>query len=82
MRIACVLAEGFEDSEFKKPYDEFKKAGHEVTVIGAEKGKTLAGKAGKEKAKVDSSSGQRKSSISLCPSYQKPKAPRRLVIFV
>ncbi|HEX4460649.1 MAG TPA: type 1 glutamine amidotransferase domain-containing protein [Polyangia bacterium] len=53
MRIACVLAEGFEDSEFKKPYDEFRKAGHEVVVIGADKGKTLAGKAGKEKAKVD-----------------------------
>lgn len=53
MRIACVLAEGFEDSEFKKPYDEFRKAGHEVIVIGAEKGKTLAGKTGKEKAKVD-----------------------------
>jgi protease I len=53
MRIACVLAEGFEDSELKKPYDEFKKAGHGVTIIGAEKGKTLAGKAGKEKAKVD-----------------------------
>lgn len=53
MRIACVLAEGFEDSELKKPYDEFMKAGHEVTIIGAEKGKTLSGKAGKEKAKVD-----------------------------
>ena len=34
MRIACVLAEGFEDSEFKKPYDAFRDAGHEVIVIG------------------------------------------------
>jgi protease I len=53
MRIACVLAEGFEDSEFKKPYDAFRDAGHEVVIIGADKGKTLAGKAGKERAKVD-----------------------------
>lgn len=53
MRIACVLAEGFEDSEFRKPFDEFRKAGHEVVVVGADPGKTLVGKAGKEKAKVD-----------------------------
>jgi protease I len=53
MKIACVLAEGFEDSEFKKPYDAFRDAGHEVIVIGKKKGETLAGKAGKEKAKVD-----------------------------
>lgn len=53
MRIACVLAQGFEDSEFKKPYDAFKDAGHEVVVIGSKKGETLAGKGGKEKAKVD-----------------------------
>jgi protease I len=53
MRIACVLAEGFEDSELQKPYDEFRKAGHEVTVIGAERGKTLSGKLGHAKAKVD-----------------------------
>jgi deglycase len=53
MRIACVLAEGFEDSEFKKPYDAFRDAGHEVVVIGANKGDKLAGKNGKEKTKAD-----------------------------
>ena len=53
MRIACVLAEGFEDSEFKKPYDAFRDAGHEVVVIGAKKGEKLEGKNGKEKTKVD-----------------------------
>jgi protease I len=53
MRIACVLAEGFEDSEFKVPYDELKKAGHEVVVIGAEKGQKLEGKNGKVKTKAD-----------------------------
>lgn len=53
MRIACVLAEGFEDSEFKKPYDAFRDAGHEVVVIGKKKGEKLEGKNGKEKVKAD-----------------------------
>ena len=53
MRIACVLAEGFEDSEFKKPYDAFRDAGHDVTIIGKKKGEKITGKNGKEKAKAD-----------------------------
>ncbi|HZS37223.1 MAG TPA: type 1 glutamine amidotransferase domain-containing protein [Polyangia bacterium] len=53
MRIACVLAEGFEDSEFRKPYDAFKKAGHEVAIIGIERGKTLTGERGKEKVTTE-----------------------------
>jgi protease I len=53
MRIACVLAQGFEDSEFKKPYDAFRDAGHEVVVIGKKKGEKLEGKNGKEKIKAD-----------------------------
>lgn len=53
MRIACVLAEGFEDSEFKKPYDAFRDAGHEVVVIGKKKGDQIEGKNGKEKTKAD-----------------------------
>ena len=53
MRIACVLAEGFEDSEFKKPYDAFRDAGHEVVVVGKKKGEKLEGKNGKEKTKAD-----------------------------
>jgi protease I len=53
MRIACVLAEGFEDSEFAKPYEAFRDAGHEVVVIGKKKGEKLEGKKGKEKAKAD-----------------------------
>jgi deglycase len=53
MKIACVLGPKFEDSEFKKPYDAFKGAGHEVTVVGLEAGSTLDGDKGTEKAKVD-----------------------------
>jgi protease I len=47
------LADGFEDSEFKVPYEEFKKAGHEVIVIGAKKGEKIEGKNGKVKTKAD-----------------------------
>lgn len=45
MRIACVLDSGFEDSEFQKPYDGLRGAGHEVTVIGLTAGTELSGKA-------------------------------------
>jgi protease I len=48
MRIACVLDSDFEDSEFRRPYDAFRTAGHEVAVIGLESGKELKGKKGQE----------------------------------
>ena len=53
MKIACVLGPKFEDSEFKEPYDAFRQAGHEVTVVGLEAGGELYGDKGKVKAKVD-----------------------------
>lgn len=52
-RIAFILEETFEDSEFKVPYDGLRQAGHNVTVIGREAGKQLKGKAGKETATTD-----------------------------
>jgi protease I len=55
MRIACVLANGFEDSEFKDPYDAFRAAGHEVTIVGLEAGAQIEGSKGKVKATVDKS---------------------------
>jgi protease I len=53
MRVACVLANGFEDSEFKQPYDALKQAGHEVTIVGMEAGQRLNGDKGRETAVVD-----------------------------
>lgn len=55
MKIACVLGPMFEDSEFKDPYDAFRAAGHEVTIVGLEAGAELQGSKGKVKAKVDKS---------------------------
>ena len=53
MRIACVLAADFEDSEFRVPYDAFRVAGHDVTIVGLERGQTLAGKKGQETTETD-----------------------------
>ena len=55
MKIACVLGPAFEDSEFKEPYDAFRQAGHEVTVVGLEAGARLKGGKGKVEGTVDRS---------------------------
>ncbi|UQZ33021.1 protease [Paenibacillus sp. PK3_47] len=47
-KVAFLLANGFEDSEMKVPYDEVIKAGHEADIIGLKKGETLEGKQGNE----------------------------------
>ena len=52
-RIAFVVGEDFEDSEFRKPYDALKDAGHTVVVLGAKAGETMKGKAGKEQVKIE-----------------------------
>jgi len=44
--VAFVLADDYEDSEFRVPYDRIRDAGHRVTVIGTEAGKEVAGKKG------------------------------------
>lgn len=52
-RIAFVLADDFEDSEFKRPYDRLSEAGHDLTVVGMEKGAEVTGKKGKERFVID-----------------------------
>jgi len=53
MRIACVLDVDYEDSEFKQPYDAFKEAGHQVTIVGLQSGKELRGKKGNVTIKAE-----------------------------
>jgi protease I len=53
MRIACLLDVDYEDAEFKQPYDEFRKAGHQVTIVGLAAGKELRGKRGTITVKAD-----------------------------
>lgn len=55
MKIACVLGPGFEDSEFKDPYDAFRGPGHEVTIVGLEAGAVVEGSKGKVKATIEKS---------------------------
>jgi protease I len=54
-KIACLLGDGFEDSEFQIPYQRFMAAGVEVEVVGPEEGKELTGNRGKITARADRS---------------------------
>lgn len=61
-KIAMPLAEDFEDSEFKQPYDRLRTAGHEVTVLGSEGSSTVKGKRGEHTATIDCRADQVKAS--------------------
>src|SRR5947209_2740053 len=58
MKVACVLAPDFEDSEFSEPYNALLQAGHGVTIVGLERGATLEGKKGTAKAVVEKAFGE------------------------
>ncbi len=52
-KVACILSDGFEDSEFRVPYDRMRNEGFQVDVIAARAGQEIAGKQGKERIKAD-----------------------------
>ena len=52
-KIAFIVDEMFEDSEFKVPYERAKEAGHEPVIVGLEAGKRLEGKKGDVKITTD-----------------------------
>lgn len=52
-KVAFLLANGFEDSEMKVPYDEVIKAGHQADIIGLNKNETLQGKKGEASYTAD-----------------------------
>jgi len=52
-RIAFVLGEDFEDSEFRKPYDSLREAGHQVEVLGTKGTQKVKGKKGSEEVTLD-----------------------------
>jgi protease I len=52
-KVACLLGQGFEDSEFRVPYDRLRAAGCEVEIIGARAGQELRGYKGNETVKAD-----------------------------
>jgi protease I len=53
--IAVVLGEDFEDSEFRKPYDALRQAGHHIDIIGVKAGSTMKGKKGQEEVRIEKS---------------------------
>ena len=54
-KIAVLISDEFEDSEFTSPADEFRKAGHEVITIEKQAGKTVKGKKGEASVANDQS---------------------------
>jgi protease I len=52
-KIACLLADGFEDSEFRIPYDRLRDTGYEVEIIGMKAGAELTGYKQRETATTD-----------------------------
>ena len=54
-KVAFILDQMYEDSEFRLPYDRLKEAGHEPVVVGLEAGKQLEGKSGGDKVTVEQS---------------------------
>ena len=52
-RIAFIVDDLFEDSEFRVPYERMRSAGHEVVVVGLERGKEIEGKRKKERIRIE-----------------------------
>ena len=88
MKIACVLGQGFEDSEFRIPYDRLKQEGYQVDVVGVKAGEELKGYKGKEKVRVEKSIDEVKPDdydALLIPGGQSPdhlRVDKRMVEFV
>ncbi|WP_166353802.1 type 1 glutamine amidotransferase domain-containing protein [Phytoactinopolyspora limicola] len=45
-RVAFIVDDVFEDSEFQEPYDHVRDAGHEAVIVGLAAGKEITGKKG------------------------------------
>lgn len=54
-KIAVLITDEFEDSEFTSPAEVFKRAGHEVITIDEEKGRVITGKKNEARVTIDKS---------------------------
>lgn len=54
-KIAILVADMFEDSEFRVPYDRLRAAGHQVDVVGLKANQEVVGKKQKERIKIEKS---------------------------
>ena len=56
-KVAFILDNMYEDSEFRVPFDRVKEAGHEPVVVGLEAGKQLTGKSDGDTVTTDKAVG-------------------------
>jgi protease I len=88
LKVACLLGQGFEDSEFRIPYDHLWNDGFAVDIIGAETGATVKGYRGKESVRIERAIGDVEPSdyaALFLPGGQSPdhlRADARFVAFV
>jgi protease I len=52
-KVAVIITDMFEDAEYTKPAEAFKKAGHSLTHVGLKAGETVKGKKEETPVKVD-----------------------------
>jgi protease I len=52
-RVAFIVDQMFEDSEFRVPYDRVKQAGHDAVIVSVDRKQTITGKRGEEKLAPD-----------------------------
>ena len=87
-KVAILLGQGFEDSEFKIPFDRLKAEGFDVDIIGREAGEELKGDKGKVTTKATRSIGDsrpREYDALVLPGGHSPdklRADERFVRFV
>lgn len=88
MKVACVLGQGFEDSELRVPYDRLRAAGLTVEIIGSSAGGELKGYKGREVVTADRAIADARPedyAALLIPGGQSPdhlRADPRFVDFV
>lgn len=58
-RIAFVLGDDFEDSEFQQPFDELRAAGHEIEVLGMKAGANVKGKKKGTEVTIEAAAGDK-----------------------
>lgn len=58
--VAFLLASGFEESEFRIPFEGLRQAGHAVVILGTRAHALVRGKHGKDQATIDDAAADRR----------------------
>ncbi|MDT8386544.1 MAG: type 1 glutamine amidotransferase domain-containing protein [Thiogranum sp.] len=54
-KVAMLVGQDFEDSEFSVPFERLREAGHEIVIVGSKAGASVSGKQGQSKARIEQS---------------------------